>query len=187
MRKMRLMLPGVAVLALATAAAHADLVVGAPVVVPEGMTGAQIEYLGPEADYTGEFYFLGWGDEDGVLEAAGDTGEPGLGQFLFNNQDSPIGSVETLSLDFSEGDVLHFAYNVIAPAGVEDLFRTDNEIDQIQFAWDAGDGTFAVEDIRIPSFWTDYNDAVFQVTFIPAPGAMALLGLAGVLGSRRRR
>ncbi|MBY0263628.1 MAG: hypothetical protein K2Q20_14880 [Phycisphaerales bacterium] len=58
----------------------------------------------------------------------------------------------------------------------------------------AGDAPGAV---RYMLFWEDltigdctdmdYNDAVIQVTAIPAPGATALLAGAGLLASRRRR
>jgi uncharacterized protein (TIGR03382 family) len=33
----------------------------------------------------------------------------------------------------------------------------------------------------------EYQDYITEGTLIPAPGAMALLGLSGLVGSRRRR
>lgn len=33
----------------------------------------------------------------------------------------------------------------------------------------------------------DYNDAVIEISVVPAPGAIALLGLGGLLAARRRR
>jgi MYXO-CTERM domain-containing protein len=33
----------------------------------------------------------------------------------------------------------------------------------------------------------DYNDAVIEISVVPAPGALALLGLGGLLAARRRR
>jgi hypothetical protein len=58
-----------------------------------------------------------------------------------------------------------------------------------------GGGPFAVTSgiLRLAA-WNTFTDpgfnvtsGVFRVTYVPAPGAIALLGVAGLVGSRRRR
>jgi uncharacterized protein (TIGR03382 family) len=171
---------------LAAGSARADLIVGAPVIAPANAPTAVVEFVSFEANFAGQLFFLGTGTEFAVTNPAPNSGPAMLGQFLFNNQVAAPGEQVTLDLTLQEGDYLHFAYKVIQP-GHENIFKTNLAPDQVQFAYDAGDGTFAIEDIPVPSPATDYNDAVVQITFIPAPGAAALLLLAGVVGTRRRR
>jgi hypothetical protein len=186
----RLLLCGLAASALlAAGSAHADFIIGGSVYAPEDESVAVVEFLGRDAEYSGDLYFLGWGDEDSVSEAAEDTGFPGLGQWLFNNQLSEIGGIMMLDGMFMGGQVLHFAYKIIDPPEGQDLFRTDNPADAEQFAWDPEQGRLHVEDLRMPETDGDYNDAMFRITFQPVPGPspIGLLAVGGVIGRRRRR
>jgi len=88
--------------------------------------------------------------------------------------------------------VLHFAYDIVAPVtATTAVLRTDVAGDQMQFAWDPQNSFFEIEDIYLdnPLCDEDYNDIVVGVCFIPVPGpgALALLGIAGVFGRGRRR
>ena len=181
---------GLALCGLA-AAANADIIMGQPVTSPSGLSTASIEFRGSSAGYTGELYFLGWGTEGSVLHEAPDSKHSRLGQFLFNNHHSAEGSQITLDGVFESGSVLHFAYEITNPRSRHDLFRTDEEDDRFNFAYDPGHGALAVEDLRMDSrgYDGDFNDAMFNVSFqsIPAPGSLALLGLGGLAMARRRR
>jgi hypothetical protein len=141
--------------------------------------------------YTGNLYFLGWGTEDIVTNPAPNTDGTNQGTFIFSNHGTPIGTEVPLAGVFQAGQVLHFAYDIVAPVGaLTDVLRTDIPADQIQFAWDPENSFFAVEDIR-PEDGSDldYNDIVVGVCFTPIPGpaSLAIFGLAGLLGGRRRR
>lgn len=171
--------------------ADADLVMGEPVAVPIDASQIIIEFAGSDAGYSGDFYFLGWGGPDELLELAPDTAKPGLGMKLFNNHAASAGDTITIDGVFSAGAVLHFAYDVVS--GRPDTFRTDVAADRSQFAWDAAAGRLGIEDILLGDSDGDYNDAMLNITFtpvdIPAPGSVALLVCAGAipLRSRRRR
>ncbi len=166
-----------------------DIVMGEPVRTPSDLaSNATIEFRGSSAGYTGQLYFLGWGDETNVIHHA-DGGD--LGQLLFNNHASEFGASVLLVGDFEPGSVLHFAYEVIAPSSKHDLFRTDVEDDRYNFGYDASTGDFAIEDLRMDyrHYDGDYNDAMFRISLqsVPAPGSLALLGLGGLAMTRRRR
>lgn len=169
--------------------ASAAFVVGAPVVVTSDNTQVSIEFMGSSAGHTGQLYFLGSGASPLLIDSpALDSDSAGLGQFLFNNHTSIVGATMTLDGLFSAGDILHFAYDVIAPSPVANrLYRSDSMGDQGHFGFDLVTGDLRVEDLPLASSDLDYNDAMFQLTFtpIPAPGALALAAVAGV--SRRGR
>lgn len=172
-------------------AAHADIIMGQPVTTPSGRSTATLEFRGSSAGYTGEFYFLGWGTEGTILNLAPNTNGNDLGQLLFNNHESTYGSSVALLGEFESGSALHFAYVIVAPSSKYDLFRTDVENDRYNFAYDAENGDYRLEDLRrdYQNYDGDYNDAMFRVTFqsIPAPGSLALLSLGGFAMTRRRR
>lgn len=177
-----------AVLSLA-GMSRGDIIMGEPVRTPSGAaSNATIEFRGSSAGYTGQLYFLGWGDETNVIHYADGSD---LGQLLFNNHSSEIGATVLLVGEFEAGSVLHFAYEVIAPRSKYDLFRTDVEDDRFNFAYDAATGDYAIEDLRMDyrHYDGDYNDAMFRISLqsVPAPGSLALLGLAGLAMTRRRR
>jgi len=91
----------------------------------------------------------------------------------------------------NEGDVLHFAYDVIAPNhAADELYRTDELVDQPQFKFDPSTGFFGVEDLRLPFSDADYNDATFRVSFastVPGPGALVAFALALLAVPMRRK
>lgn len=178
---------GLAMCGLA-AAANADIIMGQPVTAPGGLSTARVEFRGSSAGYTGEFYFLGWGTEQSIIHNAPDSNGSHLGQLLFNNHTSENGSEMALDGQFTSGSVLHFAYKVLTNG---DLFRTDVENDHLNFAYDPGDGDYAVEDLRMDyrGYDGDFNDAKFKVSFqsVPAPGSLVLLGFGGLAMTRRRR
>jgi len=183
---------GAVVSALAlTGVAHAGSVDVTPVVVPADNSIVTIEFVSASADYTGEFSFLGSGTALQITLPAIDTGEPGLGQQVFTNQGGPTESLQ-LQGTHNAGDVLHFAYRIIAPLDVTDLLRTDVPVDQAQFQWDAETGLLAIEDLRATSdiFDGDFNDLIVRVTFsaVPTPGTafLAVLGLFVAFRGRRR-
>lgn len=164
---------------------------GSPIVVPSNDVTVSVILDHRAALYSGNLYFLGWGTENVVTNPAPNSDGTNQGTFLFNNLNDPIGTEVALPGSFQAGQVLHFAYDIIAPAGaLTDVLRTDVEEDQIQFAWDPENSFFAVEDIR-PGDGSDldYNDIVVGVCFmpIPSPGACAVFALAAAIGGRRRR
>lgn len=176
--------------------ARAEMVIGASVIVPEETTSVSFKLIGSNAAFSGELSFLGSGTNIVITnpaesEAAG--GGLGLGHDLFANHPGDTGDEVTIEGLFHAGDVLHFAYNVFEPTDSADVFRTDDAATASQFAWDAQTRKLYVEDLRPGHWWydADYDDIVAQVTFgasTPAPGSLALLGLAGslALGKRRR-
>lgn len=179
-----------AVSAAFATAASADIIIGQPVTSPVGLSTAAVEFRGSSAGYTGELYFLGWGSESQILHHAPNTNNNDLGQLLFNNHSSTVGSSVDLLGQFGSESVLHFAYEIINPSNRYDLFRTDVNNDRYNFAYDMANGDFGIEDLRedFGGYDGDFNDAMFRVTFqsVPAPGSLALLGLGGLAMSRRR-
>jgi len=178
-------------LVMSTSAA-ADYVIGAPVIVPADNSAVTIEFVSANAAYTGEFSFLGGGTVVQVTMPATDTGEPGLGQQVYVNQGGPTDAV-LLQGTYDQGDVLHFAYRIVAPLEAADVLRTDVAADVNQFAWDAQNGLLHVEDIRATSDGgsdNDFNDIIVRITFttVPTPGTalLTILGLLVTFRGRRR-
>ena len=176
-------------LACASADLSADMIVGEHVVAPYDQAQATVEFLNSEAAYTGQFSYLGWGDELSVATPGPNPQSNGLGMLLFNNHAADAGDNVVLPDLYSAGDVLHFAYRVISPAYGQDLFRTDQSDDIAQFAFDSQSGVLGVEDLRLPNSDGDYNDATFRVTFnqVPGPGALTAFAVAIALCGGRRR
>jgi len=171
--------------------AEAALIPGAPVVVPFDNAQVTVEYWNAWAGWTGELYFLGSGTESEVLVSAPDDGA-GLGQFLMDNRGAPSAGPITLTGIFNQGDVLHFAYLIVDPEPfVGRLYRTDVASDAIQFAWNADNGDFTVEDNIPGDPWNDYdyNDMIVNIQFtqIPTPGTAALALMAVFVAAQRRR
>ena len=182
------------VLLLSTTSADGSIVtgeVGAPVVVDQNSAVVTIEFLGSHAGYTGELFFRGAGlDPYLITDPAPDSDAIGRGFRLFNNHTSQIGSQIELPGLFNEGDILHFGYELLAPARVAGQgFYTDVADDHVQFMFNATTGFFGVEDLRLPWSDEDYNDAMFRVTAasIPGPGALAAMSLMLIFRRRRRR
>jgi len=180
-----------AVIVIAPPAAHAEMIVAAPVVVPQDNVSVTFEFLGSNAGFSGELSFLGAGSEVVVSFPAADTGIAGLGHQLFENQLGVPGDSMTLGGTYDAGDVLHFAYRVFDPIDEQDLLRTDLAATTSQFAWDAQDSVLFVEDLRPGHSWydADYNDIIVHVIFTSAPGpGMAAIACltAPMLLSRRR-
>jgi len=185
-------------LAAASGASAAFIGLEDPIALQEDAAVA-VTLVGGWAGAEGDLYFLG-ASRSGVLSAAADTAEPGLGQRLYGNKDA---AGQTIQLgDFLAGDELHFAYHITSGNGgtviTGDVIRSDVSRDFIQFGFDAdhtGDGRIrlGVEDIRDPkrSDW-DYQDAVIDLSFtpargVPAPGSATLMALGAALAAQRRR
>ena len=193
-RSTALALCAVALAAVISSAASAQLPygVGVPITVPTDNVTVTLFFDSSSALYTGNLYFLGSGDADNVLNPAPNTDPTNQGFFAFSNHAVPVGTSVIVPGVFNAGDVLHFAYDIVAPStATTDVLRTDVEGDQMQFAWDPENSFFKVEDRRLDNPLTDldYNDIVVSIAFtpIPGPGALALLGVAAVLGRGRRR
>jgi MYXO-CTERM domain-containing protein len=167
---------GFAAIALAlTAAAHADPVAGLPVHIAQNNTEATLVFVGSDAAWTGELY---WIDDGGNLVGP-----------IFNNHASLPGDTYTIPHLFDAGDDILFAYDVLT--GEPNLFRMDGS-GAGQFASEhvsAGFDRMFIEDIMLPGGDKVYNDNMFDVytRAVPTPGSFALLGLAGLAAARRRR
>jgi len=109
---------------------------------------------------------------------------------LWNNS-APSGESSILPRLFDEGERIDFRYEIL---GGLDALATDIEGDWPQFDVDDTDPLniiVALSDVRSEECAKDYDSAVFRVVFtrpdVPAPGALALLGFGGMLGTKRRR
>lgn len=164
---------------------------GSPITVPTNNVTITLILDHRAAAWSGNLYFLGWGNASSVINPAPNTDATGLGTYIFNNLSAPVGTQVVLPGVFQAGQVLHFAYDIVAPTtATTDLLRTDVAGDQTQFAWDPENQFFAIEDTRPQNNSDlDFNDLVVGVCFspVPAPGALALFGLATIAGGRRRR
>lgn len=183
---------GAAAFAIAlSSSAGADIVVGAPIVVPNDNTVITLEFLSFEAAYTGELSLLGAGTDTVVARPASDTGLPGFGQQTFINRTGVPGAPIVLDGEFNAGDVLHFAYRVFEPADAADVLRTDDPATADHFAWDAVNSTLHVEDLRPDHPWydADYDDIIVRVNFssVPGPASALALAMGACAGLRRRR
>ena len=162
-----------------------------------------VELVGKWAGAEGDVYFLGAKPAGESLNASDDTGVPGLGRKLFASAGAAGTRVELGQFD--AGTELHFGYYITKghsdTVALGDIFRSDNENDQVQLGWDPSASSEFVtrlgwEDIRDPkrSDW-DYRDVVFDVRMtppqgdtVPSPGAAMLIALStGVAAARRRR
>lgn len=151
------------------------MVIGSPITVPADGASVSVTYVGSSAAWTGILYWI---------EPADD-----LAAELFHNKLSAPGESYDLGL-FEPFEPILFAYEITH--GVQDIYFMDDPIDVRQFSYtDLGGGLYrvGVEDIKLPGGDHDYNDLMFdvQVTPVPGPGALALLGLGGVRALRRRR
>lgn len=165
---------------------------GVPITVPSDNVTITLVFDHTAALFTGNLYFLGSGNATTLLNPAPNTDPTNQGFFVVNNHTSTLGAHVVLPGVFQSGQVLHFAYDIIAPSNAStDVLRTDVAGDRNQFAWDTENQFFAIEDVYLnnPQCDEDYNDIVIGVLFtpVPAPGALALLGMAGLVGRRRRR
>jgi hypothetical protein len=167
---------------------------GVPIVVPTDNVTVTLTLDSTAALYTGNLYFLGSGNATTVLNPAPNSDGTGQGFFAFSNHGTPLGTSVLLPGVFNAGDVLHFAYDIIAPpTATTEVLRTDVAGDANQFAYnhDPGDIHYVMVEDIYPQDGSDmdYNDIVFGLSFqpIPGPGALALLGLAGLMGRSRRR
>jgi len=173
-----------------TSMASAGLVSDIAITVPENNVEIFVEYLGHTADYEGNLYFLGTGSKDNVLNPVPNSDSTGLGQFLLNNHTSFVGQEAQLLGVFNAGDILHFAYDVVAPTHIAaELFRTDTSGDQKYFLIDPETWYFGVEDLRKPDTDLDYDDIQLQLSFrpVPTPAGLSLFALGAITQRRRRR
>ncbi|HWB20732.1 MAG TPA: hypothetical protein VG711_10555 [Phycisphaerales bacterium] len=187
-----------AVVAALAVASSSRAQVSSPIFVPFDGAQVTVTFLSSDASFTGDLYFLGSSADDGegghgggVIPPPGPAGV--LGQLLFSNHATLAGTSVVLNGDFNEGDLLYFAYNLtqVDPGESLDLFRMDNADDQAYFHY-SENNRLGIEDLRTSNPWYDgdYNDIIVEISFaqvpVPAPGALALLGIAGTFSRRRR-
>jgi hypothetical protein len=183
---------------LAASSALATPIVGDPITL-DTTSEVSVTFLSSDAGATGSLYFLG-SEVHGVTFRSASTDVNDLGMFLFSNHGTTARSTYDLGM-FGRDSTLHFAYLItegvsVAPTG--SLFRTDMPGDMGYFLVDAVPGVdgswlfnVGIEDIRDEHMadW-DFNDVIFEVNTraVPAPGAAALLAMAGMCaGARRKR
>jgi len=162
--------------------ANAGIAIEEEIAIISPCDDAQVEvvWMGSDAGYTGELSWLN------PLETGADIS-------LWTNHSAVNEQSFVLPGTFAQGERVEFSYEIIH--GALDLFSTANEEDWAQFSvnsTDPHDVIVGIEDIRLPGGDSDYNDAQFRVLFtcgstVPTPGTFALLGMGGVIASRRRR
>lgn len=181
MKKSMIWSGAIGVFVLSVNSANADILPSNDPGIFSPFDHAQVEvvWVSSDAGYTGELQWV-----DAGLESSPET--------LWTNKSAARDQSYALSRLFSAGERIDFRYEVIV--GGIDAFSMGLENDWAQFSVDASDPLnviVGVEDIRYPRGDMDHNDAIFRVSFsqatVPAPGAVALLGLGGLLASGRRR
>lgn len=171
---------GIGAAAVIATQAGAGIVQGDPTIVsPFDHAQVDVVWVGSSAGYTGELQWVGTGFEQPP-------------QTLWTNKDATPEQSFRIPQLFSAGERVDFQYEIIR--GGIDAFSTARPEDWAQFSVDASDPfdvLVGVEDIRLPRGDGDHNDAVFRVVFsqatVPSPGSVALLGMGGLIVTRRRR
>ncbi|NQX96068.1 MAG: PEP-CTERM sorting domain-containing protein [Erythrobacter sp.] len=168
--------------AVGIAASHAaaDIVWEDPAVFAP-FDNAQVDFVwhSSKSGYTGELRWV-----DNVFDTEPVT--------MWTNKSASRSQTFRATRLYSKGERVDFQYEVVK--GRKDTFSNFETNDWSQFEIDSSDPLsvrVGVEDIRYPRGDMDHNDAVFSIVFsqavVPAPGALALLGLGGVIGVRRKR
>ncbi|MEM7754052.1 MAG: hypothetical protein AAF297_00275 [Planctomycetota bacterium] len=131
----------------------------------------------------------GWNGELSLIDVGAPFGEPDT-SFLMTNNKNQRGVVEYVG-QFDAGESIFFQYEVVS--GTKNVFRMDDKVglDQFRHEWlDKDTARLYVEDIKLPGGDADYNDGIYELSFltIPTPGAVGVAA-AGLLmmGARRRR
>lgn len=159
-----------------------------------------IQFLSQNTSSRGKLFFLGSSVGNGPITYAASTDANSLGRFLFDSHITPLNSSVRIG-EFVQGTVLHFAYKLYRTRGFTPsnvIFRTDNNSDRNYFNFtklSSGSSSsvftrMRIEDDRGNNCDWDYDDLCFKITNtpkIPAPGAVTLAGLAGLLAVPRRR
>ena len=170
----------IGVVGMAASHAAADIVFEDPAVFAP-FDNAQVDFVWhySHAGFTGELRWV-----DNLFDAEPVT--------LWNNKTATRSQTFRAPRLFAAGERVDFQYEVVK--GRLDTFSNFNENDWSQFKIDSSDPLsvrVGVEDIRYPRGDMDHNDAVFSIVFsqaaVPAPGAVALLGVGGLIATRRRR
>lgn len=169
----------VGIVALVAGSASADIYNDPGVFAPFG--NAQVDFVwgNSDAGYTGELQWV-------------DTALEGAPQTLWTNHNATSEQTFRVPRLFGAGERVDFRYEIVR--GHLDVFESYDELDWVQFRVDDTDPlnvVVGIEDIRYPRGDMDHNDAIFRIVFtqssVPAPGALALLSVGGVVMSRRRR
>ncbi len=176
--------------------AGAGMITGAPIQTWSASTYG-VEFVSSSAGAKGSLYFLGWQGPGEAITYTPSTDANNLGKFAFSNKGTTAGTTVEIGA-FESGTTLHFAYLItkgvkVAPKG--QLQRTDSDDTSAFFGLAFGTdqkGYFAsvgVEDILDPKVSDmDYNDVMFKVRTIPAPGGAALMAVSLlIVGPRGRR
>ena len=164
---------------LLSSGASADVYADPGVFAPFGNAQVDFVWVDSNAGYTGELQWV-------------DTAFEGAPQTIWTNHNAQSGQTHRVSRLFEMGERIDFRYE-ITNGGI-DVFATYVENDWAQFSVDASDPynvLVGIEDIRYPNGDMDHNDAIFRIVFtqaaVPAPGALALLSMGGLLAFPRRR
>ena len=128
--------------------------------------------------YSWLYYWDGWGDNDAVLFASEDS---------FDYSSQIYGNTQALTVDLYMEVTFDTATEVLVWYGSawgEEFFETD--IAQGTYLYGAGE-TMSFH-FSVDQFMEEAGTN-FYITFteVPAPGAIALLGLAGIATRRRRK
>ncbi len=159
-----------------------------------------ISFLSQSTSSRGKLYFLGSSNAGGPITYAASTDANSLGRYLFNSHTSALNSTVRIG-EFVEGTILHFAYKLYRTSGRNTsnaVFRTDIAADRNYFNFQKqsplANGSavtkMRIEDDRGNDCDWDYDDLCFKITnttTVPAPGAVTLASLAGLLAVPRRR
>lgn len=184
---------------MATAAASvasAGLITGSPIETWTASTYG-VEFVSSSAGATGSLYFLGWQGPGEAITYTPSTDSNEIGKFLFSNKKTQAGATVEIGA-FEAGTTLHFAYLItkgVKEAPMGQIQRTDSDDTSAFFGYTLGtdaQGYFAkigVEDVLDPKVSDmDYNDIMYKVRSIPAPGGAALMAVSLlIVGPRSRR
>lgn len=164
-------------------ATEATCTAGLPITASYSQTIVTIGFLGSDVAHTGQLVFLEPGSDSLTVNTfASNSDTTDLSTFLVNHQSS-IGDTTTLPGVFSGGNHLHFTYDIIAPShAANELYRTDNEIDPIQFMFNPDSGFLGIEDLLLPFRDEDDNDAQFGLSYSAIPGPGILVAMSVMLG-----
>ena len=148
---------------------------------------------------------LTWGNSPGVIDLLGGMNVQASAQMLFeiagtNNSNAPTTGVVDYDTVLANGDVTYYGtLSVALLSGFTPVLGDSFQLIATTFGktvtWS---GTLAAPTLAPGLAWqvsvapstnmgSTYTGQSLYLTVVPAPGALALLGTAGIIGARRRR